>query len=79
MVHVATSPARSASRITGQAGGDGGEIEVDETYIGGKARNMHKSKRQRLSGVLNEDKITVLGFIERGGKGSYRDGGSSSY
>jgi len=49
-------------------GGDGGEIEVDETYIGGKARNMHKSKRQRLSGVLNEDKITVLGFIERGGK-----------
>ena len=49
-------------------GGDGGEIEVDEAYIGGKARNMHKSKRQRLSGVLNEDKITVLGFIERGGK-----------
>ena len=25
----------------------GGEVEVDETYIGGKARNMHFSKRQR--------------------------------
>lgn len=23
-----------------------GEIEVDETYIGGKARNMHKGKRE---------------------------------
>ncbi|MCU1238410.1 MAG: unclassified family transposase, partial [Candidatus Solibacter sp.] len=26
----------------------GGEVEVDETYIGGKARNMHKSKKLRL-------------------------------
>src|SRR5438874_12676656 len=24
----------------------GGEVEVDETYIGGLARNMHKAKRQ---------------------------------
>jgi transposase-like protein len=28
-------------------GGNGGEIEADETFIGGKARNMHLSKRQR--------------------------------
>src|SRR6266576_2520952 len=26
-----------------------GTIEVDETYIGGKARNMHKSKRERVN------------------------------
>ena len=26
----------------------GGDVELDETYIGGKARNMHKSKRARL-------------------------------
>ena len=26
----------------------GGEVEVDETFIGGKARNMHKSKRKRI-------------------------------
>src|SRR5487761_1683189 len=26
-------------------GGDGGEVEVDETFIGGKARNMHVDKR----------------------------------
>jgi transposase-like protein len=49
-------------------GGDGGEVEVDETYIGGKARNMHKSRKQRLTGVLTEDKTTVMGFLERGGK-----------
>jgi hypothetical protein len=23
----------------------GGHVEVDETYIGGKARNMHKSRQ----------------------------------
>src|SRR3712207_788961 len=28
-----------------------GEVEVDETYIGGRARNMHKSKReQKITG-----------------------------
>ena len=27
----------------------GGEVEVDETFIGGKARNMHKSKLRKLS------------------------------
>src|SRR3954468_13358069 len=26
----------------------GREVEVDETFIGGKARNMHKAKRERL-------------------------------
>src|SRR5438270_5734651 len=25
----------------------GGEVEIDETYIGGKARNMHKADRKR--------------------------------
>src|SRR5262249_38180969 len=26
----------------------GGEVEVDETFIGGRARNMHKGKRARV-------------------------------
>ena len=30
-------------------GSNGAPVEVDETFIGGKARFMHKAKRQRLS------------------------------
>src|SRR5579859_1445476 len=29
-------------------GGSGSPVQVDETFIGGKARNMHKSKRARM-------------------------------
>lgn len=50
-------------------GGDGGEVEVDETFIGGKARNMHLSKRQRrITGTGGKDKTAVMGIMERGGK-----------
>ena len=48
-----------------------GEVEVDETFIGGKARNMHKSVRaRRISGRGKHmtDKIAVMGMLERGGK-----------
>jgi transposase-like protein len=46
----------------------GGEVEVDETFIGGKARNMHKSKRLRMK--VREDnwgKTIVMGMLQRGG------------
>lgn len=43
-------------------------VEVDETFIGGKARNMHKSDRARkISGTGGKDKTAVLGMVERGG------------
>jgi transposase-like protein len=49
-------------------GGNGGEVEADETFIGGKARNMHKSvKARRLSGTGGKDKTAVMGILERGG------------
>jgi transposase-like protein len=35
-------------------GGDGGEVEVDEAYIGGKVKNMHKSRKNRLSKARSE-------------------------
>ena len=45
-----------------------GTVEVDETYIGGKARNMHKHVRARkITGTGGKDKAKVLGMIERGG------------
>ncbi|MBI3664247.1 MAG: IS1595 family transposase [Acidobacteria bacterium] len=46
-----------------------GEVEADETFIGGKARNMHLSKRERrITGTGGKDKIPVMGMLERGGK-----------
>jgi transposase-like protein len=52
-------------------GGNGGGVEADETFIGGKARNMHKSVHQRRivsSGQSFRDKTIVMGVLERGGK-----------
>ena len=46
-----------------------GEVEADETFIGGKSRNMHVSKRQRrITGTGGKDKTAVMGMLERGGK-----------
>jgi transposase-like protein len=50
-------------------GGNGGEVEVDESFIGGKARNMHVSERKRrITGTGTKDKTAVMGILERGGK-----------
>jgi transposase-like protein len=50
-------------------GSGGGEIEVDESFIGGKARNMHLSERKRrITGTGTKDKTAVMGILERGGK-----------
>src|SRR6202521_2011473 len=50
-------------------GGNSGEVEVDETFIGGKARNMHLSERKRrITGTGTKDKTAVMGILERGGK-----------
>ncbi len=49
-------------------GGDGGHVEVDETFIGGKARFMHVEKRKRrITGTGGKDKVIVMGILERGG------------
>ncbi len=42
-----------------------GEVEVDETYIGGKAKNRHASQRHRGTGVTG--KVGVIGAIARKG------------
>ena len=53
---------------TTKLGGSGQGVEVDETFIGGKARNMHKHRRDAMTGRIEEDKAAVVGLIERGGK-----------
>ncbi|TKB61321.1 MAG: IS1595 family transposase [Nitrospira sp.] len=46
-----------------------GEVEADETYIGGKARNMHKDKKQKaLKAEGYFRKAVVMGMLERDGE-----------
>jgi transposase-like protein len=52
-----------------QLGGKGKEIEVDETFIGGKAINMHAEKHnRRIRSTRSKDKTAVFGILERGGE-----------
>jgi transposase-like protein len=45
-----------------------GQVEADETFIGGKARNMHSDKRAaKITGRGPKDKTIVAGILERGG------------
>jgi transposase-like protein len=47
-----------------------GEVEADETFIGAKARNMHKDKRaEKITGTGPKDKTAVMGILERGKDG----------
>ncbi len=51
----------------GPMGGSGKIVEADETYVGGKERNKHRSKRNR-NNIGSIGKQVVLGLVERGGR-----------
>ncbi len=54
---------------TGKIGGDGTPVEIDETFVGGKVKNMHKSKRPKNIATQGRgDKAVVMGMLERGGR-----------
>jgi transposase-like protein len=62
---------RLAMQDTETGGKLGGDVEVDETYIGGKARNMHKARKTRAmkgttAGAVG--KVAVQGLLERHSK-----------
>jgi len=49
-----------------KAGKMSGHVEVDETFIGGKARNMHKSRREQvIHGRGTAGKVVVIGSLKR--------------
>ncbi len=57
----------------GKLGGDGKVIEMDETMVGGKVGNMHKSKKPKGPGVSGKPvsgtaKTIVIGMLERNGR-----------
>ena len=56
-----------------QGGRWSGEVEADETFIGGKARNMHAAKRKRLGISQSRSmigKVAVMGLLNRHGEDS---------
>ena len=56
-------------------GNEGGEVEVDESFVGGKLRNMHRSRAMKLAKVKqelgsenrihHENKTAVIGILDR--------------
>ncbi len=46
-----------------------GEVEIDETFVGGKNKNRHKDKKvEKCQGRSFKDKVPVFGMLERNGK-----------
>jgi transposase-like protein len=71
MMHRIRSAVQESSSM--KLPNSGAPVEIDETFIGGKARNMHKGKRQRLSRAAGglrggNAKSIVMGMLQRGGK-----------
>lgn len=70
MMHRIRLAMRDANK--GKVGGEGSEVEVDETYVGGRVKNMHPAKAARyramsqtasLAGVTG--KTPVVGLLDR--------------
>lgn len=66
MLHRIRLALQSSSSM--KMGGPGSEVEVDETFIGGKARNMHLSsaRRKRLNQSGVTGKTAIVGLLDRG-------------
>ena len=61
--------ARLAMQDSFTGGKLGGEVEVDETFIGGLSRNMHKDRRaEAITGTGPSGKAIVAAILQRGGK-----------
>jgi transposase-like protein len=58
--------------MTKLGGKNGGAVEVDETFVGGRIANMHKSKKAKLTAIKGRalagdhmNKTVVMGMLDR--------------
>ncbi|MGC2446365.1 MAG: IS1595 family transposase [Candidatus Sulfotelmatobacter sp.] len=72
MLHRIRLGAKNAAHGSTKMGGNGSEVEVDETFVGGKMKNMHKEKQARVralnvygtaAGTIG--KTVVMGMLDR--------------
>jgi transposase-like protein len=57
----------------GKIGGSGGPVEVDETFVGGRIANMHKSRKAKMQQIRGDkqlkgdhmNKAIVMGLLDR--------------
>lgn len=61
--------AMEENESSSKLGGGDKIVEADETFVGGKVKNMHKSRRVKgLNYSAGNGKAIVMGLLERGGK-----------
>jgi transposase-like protein len=71
MMHRIRLAMSSKGRGKGSKIGGSGACEMDETFVGGKVKNMHRSRRIELErlkqgiGLKNETKTIVVGVLDR--------------
>ncbi|AGK58091.1 putative transposase for insertion sequence element [Hyphomicrobium denitrificans 1NES1] len=67
MAHRIREGMRDLNPSHGPLGGSGRTIEFDETYVGGKEKNKHRSKRKKAN-IGGAGKEAVFALVERSGK-----------
>lgn len=54
-------------------------VEVDETYVGGKFDNMNRGRRKKWQGKGVDNKVAVMGMVQRDGKARLKVIGNASF